>query len=480
MMRMSLSDSIFKSLKHCLVGLLFFVFTLSFTYISNLFLPTNVAEAGGGNFALEPTQQRNFEELESILRETMTVRRMTTRISAIEAQELEQETTLDQIAWLTAQTALTSIVNTMTDWVASGFQGEPRFVQNLQADLLDEADQVAGEFIDQLGGLGSFVCSPFRLDVQIAIDVNYRTERSDQREESCRLTDIISNVEAFLEGSTVEGGWASWFSITANPTQTPYGSVISARNTLRFNILNEQGQVLEVLDWSDGFLATQICEQVQGPGGSVEECFISNPGAVINQQVNDALGIPLERLVAADEWNELVTALFGQLAQRAVTGINGLLGMAAGTGYTTPTNTGQAYLEDVEDENALVNTRADVINIIDAAIANETAMANLSNAEFARFQLIIDPVTRPAGYSQNEIDIITEVFESEIAPATRTAQTNLATLNALRFAATNPPTLSQEQTQQIVASVFALPLHTETTVQDARRRWPTIRTGSNI
>jgi hypothetical protein len=149
-----------------------------------------------------------------------------------------------------------------------------------------------------------------------------------------------------------EGGWGDWLSITSDPQNTPYGAYLEAQTRLKIKLANEAGQEIEVASWGDGFLSKKICEAVEGSSGS-EQCTISTPGQVISEALTFQLSTGPRSLIEADEINELIGALLNQLVLTAMEGVNGLLGLSEGTGYTDRSLNGsstRAYIDDMADE----------------------------------------------------------------------------------------------------------------------------------
>lgn len=319
-------------------------------------------------WALESTQQRDlFESMANTIQSTAT---------AVATTDLfMKENLLDGLAWGIAKQVVSQMMQGMIDWVNSGFAGSPAFVTDIEGLLLDSADQAAGEYIESLGGVGEFICSPFSLDVQIALSLSFAAERTGTvTAPSCTLTEIGDNLEGFLSG-TVDS-WDQWLQVTTNPQNTPYGAYLQAEQEMYARIQNAEGQILAEASWGDGFLSKKICEAVEGTyvgtsatgqavtsgeqygqtqGAQAENssslsrsganCIISTPGQVISQQLNQQLGLGSEALIEADEINELISALLNQVTLKAVQGINGLLGMSEGTGYTEYDERGNSYTE---------------------------------------------------------------------------------------------------------------------------------------
>ena len=90
--------------------------------------------------------------------------------------------------------AVQHITQSTVNWINSGFEGKPAFVQDFNQFFTDVADEAAGEFI-QGSGL-SFLCSPFQLKVRIAIAQSYA--RRNYSPASCTLSQVTDNVKGFI------------------------------------------------------------------------------------------------------------------------------------------------------------------------------------------------------------------------------------------------------------------------------------------
>ncbi len=260
-----------------------------------------------------------------------------------------KEVVLDGIGWMLAKQIISQMTASIVRWINSGFQGSPAFVQDLEGFLLNIGDQVIGQYISELGGPLSFICSPFQLDIRIALATTYaRTREGQPAAPACTLTGALANIENFMAGSFDDGGWDAWLQITSSPeTLTPYGSLLTAQSEASIRIVNAQKNETKILDFGSGFLSSQICSAVHGSGTTQNNCFISTPGKVIQEALTFQLSTGPRSLIEADEINEIIGALISQVAQQAITGAAGLLGLSSGTGYTTPGYTGGSFVDQM-------------------------------------------------------------------------------------------------------------------------------------
>lgn len=368
-------------------------------------------------------------------------------ISSIAADSLFiKEITLDGIASGLAKLILKSITQSILTWINSGFQGSPAFVTDLKQFLLDRADQVAGDFI--YGSELDFLCSPFALDVKIALATTYQEQEHEGFDSQCTLSDVTDNVEGFLSGSFNEGGWASWFEVTQNPINTPTGAYLAAEGEMYARIVDEEGRVVRELDWGSGFLSFKVCGDTQVASGEQQDCDIVTPGKVIEDALTVNLQSGTQALIEADEINEIIGALFAQLAQQAITGINGVLGLGGGSQYSDNSfgdSGGGSFLDALAEEDAIAggisNPFVDAINLEGESVALQNEIITVINASESRLQNVIQTygncigVTMPPKLLSDRSAALTKVL---------TSSSTVATLLLLNETYTNPAD-TQEQ-----------------------------------
>ncbi len=411
-----------------------------------LSVPTHQAEAGpaggGATLGMQITQQA---ELASSA--------LSNAATAVGVNGLVlKETVLDGIGWAIAKQMVSSMTRSLINWINSGFEGSPAFITDLNAFLLDALDTAAGEYIKSLGGIGEFICSPFKLDIQAALSVSYAQARSGMPSgptaPACKLTDIANNIEGFFAGIN-EGGWDDWLSVTSDPQNTPYGAYLEAQARLKIKLKNEAGQEMEVASWGDGFLSKKICETIEGTGGS-EKCTISTPGQVISEALTFQLSTGPRSLIEADEINELIGALLNQLVTKAMEGINGLLGLSGGTGYTDYTLNGSStrpFLDDMAEEGTL-NTTA-IKSQMDAALVLEQSYLTLSSGTLSEANRRLSLMSA----SQNAITALFASNNPGTTLANITRNDTLTTARAKLASAQNSTNSTQQRDDLAVVGI---------------------------
>ncbi len=249
-----------------------------------------------------------------------------------------KDSTFDSLAWTLAKSILSQMTTDIVNWINRGFEGKPAFVQDLDRFLLNAGDLAAGKYLEELGGAFSFICDPFKIDVRLALELNYNKQVAGEPASSCTLSGALANIEDFTEGDFSKGGWENWFDISARPeVLTPYGEYLTGKAEMDARIVNAKGREVKLLDFGGGFLSAKICNATTGnnPSAYQVNCEISTPGKVIQEALTFQTSTGPRSLIEADEINEIIGALFQQLAIKAVTGAKGLLGLTPGTSQPT-------------------------------------------------------------------------------------------------------------------------------------------------
>lgn len=346
-------------------------FALCFMFVA-VYVPqpwNEIKKADAFN-AQEGTQILNNIELAAIHVLNTAIKYSTLAIEAATAGLASKELVLDGIAWAVAKRIVSQMTASIVNWINSGFKGSPAFVTDLKGFMLGVADIAFGDIMMELGGPFSFICSPFKLDIKLALAISYQQARNGYP--ACTLTGALANLKNFASGDFISGGWDAWFSVTSNPAQyTPYGSILTAQGALTVKIAQTQDRQSKYLSYGNGFLSSldPNCKKVSGGN----DCTIVTPGKVIQDALTFQLSTGPRSLIAADEIDEILGALFAQLAQQAITGTKGLLGMSANTGYTNPGYSGGSYLGAMQTEggNTSGMSSARFNELINATLATE-------------------------------------------------------------------------------------------------------------
>ncbi len=247
-----------------------------------------------------------------------------------------KEYVLDPLTVLLREVLISNITKNIVNWINGGFEGEPAFITDLGGFLTDIGDEVLGSFIEADGNLAG-LCKPFRADVRIALALDYYS-RDDV---SCTLSDVLGNVSDAFGDLSSKDAWDQWYQLSINPNNNAVGSFLSARNSIRLEQASKQDVAKQVLGWGNGFQSYEVCDDpatssaddtapvLSGTINGVKlNCRIATPGIIINKTLGDTLGTGYRQLELADEINEIIGALLGQLVKQVLGGPKGLSGLS--------------------------------------------------------------------------------------------------------------------------------------------------------
>lgn len=272
-----------------------------------------------------------------------------------------------------AKAMLQNITASTIEWINSGFQGNPGFVQDFKGLLTDTADQVIGEFLEKEA---SFLCSPFAFQVRVELAETYFPY---SRRAACTLSQAAQNVSGFIDDNNGVG-WDRWIEVTTIPQNNQYGAFVIAQDELSKKIVNAQTVKEKYLDWGRGFKDWEYCEsqaeaeaRYRAESGfndpsldisshAIPECTKQTPGAIVQNQLENVFGSGVRQLEVANNLNAIYDALLNQLTKQIVNGAVGLLGgrkapnVRQHPGYGDPVRYEQILQATENDDNAAIDT----------------------------------------------------------------------------------------------------------------------------
>ncbi len=284
-----------------------------------------------------------------------------------------KEQGLDAIGYIIAKAILSKITASTVNWINTGFQGNPSFLTDPERFFGNIGDQVATQYLLGANSPLNQLCSPFKVEVRLALVKNHLQENTFQSQ--CTFAAIGRNFENFTRDFS-QGGWDGWFTMTQQEQNNPYGAYVQAKQQLSLQIGTQQNKYQTQVSNGKGFLSYERCRRDYVPKKSVLDCAkwaplvagqeaqclvfaesntdgqeakcpasekeVVTPGSVINEQLGKALGSPFAQLEAADELNEIVNALMVQLISKTFTSVgNGLRGLSSSNGSGTKSPTEQ-------------------------------------------------------------------------------------------------------------------------------------------
>jgi hypothetical protein len=278
-----------------------------------------------------------------------------------------------------ARIAIQQITNDTINWINSGFNGKPAFVQDFDKFFGNVADQAAGSVIQ--GGDLAFLCSPFQLKVRIAIAQSYARRSTGP---SCTLTQVVDNVQNFLDGDFSAGGWGGFLSLTTEPTNNPFGAYMYGQLLVNDRVAADTRDAERKLT-PGGFLSQEKCD-VDTNGTNIQEtCKIVTPGSVIEDELHDITGQDLQSLQLADSIDDILSALTNALVTKVLyKGLSNLGGNGSdpleGTQDTVATQQANSLLTEIQsrvaDAQAYAGTEQGSAADIQAAQENLNTLQN--------------------------------------------------------------------------------------------------------
>lgn len=280
-----------------------------------------------------------------------------TNAQYVDVSNAIKEYGLDTLAYQIANQVIKKISAQTVNWINSGFEGKPAFLEDPDRFFLDLADNTAGDFFSKtnLNGL----CTPFKAQVRLALVKNYLSDNNNNY--TCTLSKVKDNYDAFMQDFS-KGGWEGWFEITQNDSNNPYGAYLQAQSSLLQQESIQNNKYVQQLEQGRGFLSFEQCpdsgvvtqkmiddnkaliasgalkpENNAVEGKKVGDCLVKKqtvtPGSLIQSQLNERLASPGHRLEAADEIDEILGALLNQFTNAVVGGIGkGLRGLTKSSG----------------------------------------------------------------------------------------------------------------------------------------------------
>lgn len=238
----------------------------------------------------------------------------------------------DAVAYCIVNAMIIYIADSTIEWINTGFNGNPAFLNNPDLFFKQLADEEAGAFIQELayGVTGKNICDVFRASIVLSAVNKYNQQNQysygydnngyGQRGLSngflgCGFDDGTQMLDRFVKGDFIQGGgWNSWYNLSQNPNNNPYDVYFNVNDQLTNAINYVLSSKNRELNWNNGFLNYTKCTNPKDKS----TCKTVTPGSVIQTQLNKTLNLSTDRLVLADKFDQVVTALVNKLITTAL------------------------------------------------------------------------------------------------------------------------------------------------------------------
>lgn len=349
---------------------------------------------------------------------------------------------LDTLAVVIAKVVIQKVTTSTVNWILSGYEGNPTFIEDPGSVFEDLGDTIADDFLTRLvnsdnasvAGLGKALCSPFSLKIRAAIAFNFYAGSNPTESTKCTLEQVVKNVDNFLSGDFLEGGWDGFY-VTAVKGDNPNDQFFKFSLALQSEVAGEKEELKQELTQGSGFLSIRDCrgksvnkndkgqreltaEEAAKAKPSEKNCKISTPGSYIAESLPQITTSGVRQAELADELNEAVAAIAVALIQQTLGGVGGLSG--AGKSKSGGKSIVQQYAEDDAGSTSLVSLQNNTVKLYTDyrntenkhLNAVEDMLSAAKNAENALLRVI----KCPTGIIPFPAKDAREILEREVTP----------------------------------------------------------------
>jgi hypothetical protein len=394
---------------------------LALSFIAAVLVPTGLLVSARPAHA-----QYSVVDVTNLVQNTITA--LATKLVSDSSVSLQiKEYILDPIAWALSNQMIQRIAGSVINFVngQGNGTGAPQFVQDLNGFLQQVGDNQVLAFLAQFSSNSN---SPFSASIVSALRTNYLQQSSLGgffAANQCTLGNFVSGNDptAFFSDWT-QGGLPAWFALIQNNNDpfAQYQNAYSMRNSL---VANAGSAQLNQLSWGQGFLSwcaddpnanaqpgqlganppvQTACLKSDGTSGVVQ-----TPGSVILASVNKATGASLDKIISADELDELISQLAGALLDNVLGGSSGgLFGLSQSSGDNS-----RSFIDDYAygDTGNSAAASANAVALADQMLANVAAyqglwdgLATAAQNGITRLQSVAASCSAVSGTEQSIID----------------------------------------------------------------------------
>jgi hypothetical protein len=243
---------------------------------------------------------------------------------------------LDSIGYCIVNAVIEYLTTATIEWINSGFDGNPAFVENPEQFFSDLADIETAGFLQEVvsGATGINICEPFRMQIVTGL-AQQGSPNSFANQSRCTLEQIGAAASGsgvdfdyndYTSGqSPYSGSLTALREVTQNDQNNFIGSYFLSQQELQKRLAVKQNTAQLDLSMGRGFLSYKTCNPdsttTDDKGNTIQvkgACGVKTPGSVIEDQLNRTLGAGKDRLVMADKFDQVITALVDQLIKVAL------------------------------------------------------------------------------------------------------------------------------------------------------------------
>lgn len=233
----------------------------------------------------------------------------------------------DSVAYCFINTIITYIADSTIAWINSGFNGNPAFLRDPASYFKNLADMEAGAFVQTLAkdSLGINACQPIRIEVATGVAGAYGRGGAGSATQ-CTLSKIVQTQQgfnAFVSGQPGVATWNNFRDVTQNPQNNPNGLYLLSTDIIGLSVQQKSNTIKFDLTANGGFLSYRDCKDIKvkdasGKETTKKDCQVVTPGKTIADTASKMTGLGTDRLVLAQKFDQVVTALVAQLIKTAL------------------------------------------------------------------------------------------------------------------------------------------------------------------
>ncbi|MCM2338932.1 MAG: hypothetical protein NDI62_00540 [Burkholderiales bacterium] len=245
----------------------------------------------------------------------------------------ENDLCVKSIGRLIIKMLLQKMTVSTVNWINSGFEGSPAFIQDPEKFFSDIAKNEVLQFGLEINNPDLF---PFGKEWVKNNALVFNNKFQDNAQYS--LNKLIQETNPAYDATTFSqdfsmGGWDAWSAMTQIPANNPLGFKLMADNEIQKRLTgtaqSNAENIREALQQANGFLGDQRCINPEGITreqhnealidgkkdsngdiiGICEEWEYVTPGSMVAKAATDTMGFTKDSLLSADDLNDAVAAL---------------------------------------------------------------------------------------------------------------------------------------------------------------------------
>ena len=235
-----------------------------------------------------------------------------------------KECVLDGLVWALAEIVIQQMMRDVIGWAQGGFEGTPAFMQDTGRWFRSTGEDFLVRALRDSSPIFEAICEPFR--AQIRFNLILGTQRYDGQNDLCSLDEFLdgSSFEVFVEQGNFNAGGFKGFLGIQKPENNPVGTYMSVQEEIGKRLYdNVIAPNSNMLAYGNGYLSTKCDLNNDSSDGNEGVC---TPGKFIADQISEHASAPLQKIIQADEFAEMINALIAAFVSQLLNDDGGLLG----------------------------------------------------------------------------------------------------------------------------------------------------------